>query len=85
MLVLPRWGFQVEEHIDMEMERLGRKSSDEGDESKPIFPGLVPQDPYDQMIKSPSGSQQHDNKVPWTHWTALTFFNLCADLYCSLT
>lgn len=66
-----RWGFQVEEHIDLEMERLGRRSSEEVDESKPIFPGLVPQDPSDQMITSPS-SQQNNQKAPWTPWIALT-------------
>jgi len=53
---------EVEEHIDLEMERLGRRSSEEVDESKPIFPGLVPQDPSDQMITSPS-SQQNKEKV----------------------
>lgn len=66
-----RRGFQVEEHIDLEMERLGRRFSEEVDESKPIFPGLVPQDPSDQMITSPS-SQQNKEKAPWTPWIALT-------------
>eukprot|EP00435_Cladocopium_sp_Y103_P039481 s1489_g10.t1 len=54
---------EVEEHIDLEMERLGRKSSEEGDESKPIFPGLVPQDPNSPVRRTPSAGSQ-SQKVP---------------------
>jgi len=54
---------QVEEHIDLEMERLGRKSEDE-DEEQSVFPGLVPnsQKPVSQVLCSDGASPK--NKVP---------------------
>ena len=54
---------EVEEHIDLEIERLGRKSEDEGEEES-VFPGLVPnsQKPV-SPVRSDGASPK--NKVPW--------------------
>ena len=60
---------QVEDHIDLEMERLGRRSSEDGDDDeKPIFPGLVPDGGQgSQMVAVPSlGGSRSKAKATWT-------------------